>query len=80
VLAKTVCHIIESGKTSQEAVEKAVVLVNKHIVGICNAMGLVAVDVHGRIGAAHSSPNLCWAYMTAGRRKPVASLKAKFLK
>ena len=60
--------------------EKAVALVNKRIVGICNAMRLVAVDVHGRIGAAHSSPNLCWAYMTAGRRNPVASLKAKFLK
>ncbi len=80
VLAKTVCNYIESGKTPQEAVEKAVALVNKRVSGIYNAMGLVAVDVHGRIGAAHSSPNLCWAYITADHREPVASLKAKFVK
>ncbi len=80
VLAKTVCNYIEAGETSQEAVENAVALVNKRISNTYNAMGLVAVDVHGRIGAAHSSPNLCWAYMTADRKEPVASLKAKFLK
>jgi beta-aspartyl-peptidase (threonine type) len=80
VLAKTVCNHIENGKTPQEAVEKAVMLVNKRISGIYNAVGLVAVDVHGRIGAAHSSPNLCWAYMTAGNEEPVASVTAKFLK
>jgi beta-aspartyl-peptidase (threonine type) len=80
VLAKTVCNYIENGKTPQKAVEEAVALVNKRIAGTYNAMGLVAIDVHGRIGAAHSSPNLCWAYMTADRKEPVASLKAKFLK
>ena len=80
VLAKTVCNYIENGKTPQEAVEAAVALVNKRISGVYNAMGLVAVDVYGRIGAAHSSPNLCWAYMTADHKAPVASLTAKFLK
>jgi isoaspartyl peptidase/L-asparaginase-like protein (Ntn-hydrolase superfamily) len=80
VLAKTVCNHIENGKTPQEAVEKAVALVNKRISGAPNAMGLVAIDVHGRIGAAHSSPNLCWAYMTSDHKEPVASLTAKFLK
>src|SRR3972149_1634518 len=80
VLAKTVCNHIENGKTPQEAVEKAVALVNKRISGIYNVVGLVAVDVHGRIGAAHSSPNLCWAYMTAGNEEPVASVTAKVVK
>ena len=80
VLAKTVCNHIENGNTPQEAVEKAVALANKRISGIYNAIGLVAVDVHGRIGAAHSSPNLCWAYMTAGNEEPVTSLTAKVLK
>jgi beta-aspartyl-peptidase (threonine type) len=80
VLAKTVCNHIENGKTPQEAVEKAVALVNKRISGTYNAMGLVAIDVHGRIGAAHSSPNLCWAYMIADHKEPVASLTAKTMK
>jgi beta-aspartyl-peptidase (threonine type) len=80
VLAKTVCSYIENGKTPQEAVEKAIALVKKRIMGTYNDMGLVAVDVQGRIGAAHSSPNLCWAYMTAEQKEPVASLKAQILK
>jgi beta-aspartyl-peptidase (threonine type) len=80
VLAKTVCNFMENGKTPQEAVECSVAIVNKRISGVYNDVGLVALDVHGRIGAAHSSPNLCWAYMTADRREPVVSLKAKVLK
>jgi len=80
VLAKTVCNYMESGKTAQEAVEKAIALVNRRISGTYSDMGLVAVDVHGRIGAAHSSPNLCWAYMTMEQKEPVASLIAKVLK
>jgi beta-aspartyl-peptidase (threonine type) len=80
VLAKTVCDYMENGKTAQEAVEKAIALVNRRISGIYNDMGLVAVDAHGRIGAAHSSPNLCWAYMATGQKEPVASLIAKILK
>jgi beta-aspartyl-peptidase (threonine type) len=80
VLAKTVCNYIENGKTPQKAVEKAVALVNQRISDTYNAMWLVAVDVHGRIGVAHNSPNLCWAYMSADHKEPVASLKAKFLK
>jgi beta-aspartyl-peptidase (threonine type) len=80
VLAKTVCTYIENGKTAQDAVEKAIALVKRRISGIYNDMGLVAVDAHGRIGAAHSSPNLCWAYMTPEQKEPVASLLAKVLK
>ena len=71
---------MEKGETAQKAVEEAVALVNRRITGVYNDMGLVAVDAHGGIGAAHSSPNLCWAYMTSKHKEPVASLTAKLLK
>jgi beta-aspartyl-peptidase (threonine type) len=80
VLAKVVCDYIAHGRTAQEAVEATIALVKRRISGVYNDMGLVAVDAHGRIGAAHSSPNLCWAYMTQEHGEPVASLSAKFLK
>jgi len=80
VLAKTVCNYMENGKTAQEAVEMAISLVNERIQKTYNHMGLISVDLYGRIGAAHNSPNLCWAYITPEEQKPVASLTAKVVK
>jgi beta-aspartyl-peptidase (threonine type) len=80
VLAKTVCNYIESGKTSQEAVETAIRLVNKRMASGYNHMGLIAVDTHGGFGAAHNSPNMCWAYMTTDTAEPVVSLTGKIVK
>jgi beta-aspartyl-peptidase (threonine type) len=80
VLAKTVCNYIENGKTAQDAVEQAIRLVNRRISDPYNSMGLVAVDIHGGIGAAHNSPNLCWAYITPKNPEPLASLTAKSVK
>ncbi len=80
VLAKTVCNQMENGETAQEAVEEAVALVGKRLPSIYNEMGLLAVDAQGRIGAAHSSPNLTWAYLGTELEHPVASLTAKFIK
>ena len=80
VLAKTVCGYMENGKTAQEAVEMAIRLVNKKISATYNHIGLIAVDALGRIGAAHNSPNLCWAYITSEKPEPVASLTAKIIK
>jgi len=80
VLAKTVCSFMENEKTAQEAVEHAIDLVNRRIIATYNSMGLIAVDVYGRIGAAHNSPNLCWAYVTPEAQQPVASLTAKNVK
>jgi beta-aspartyl-peptidase (threonine type) len=80
VLAKTVCDSMESQKSAQEAVELAVRLVNTRVSSIYNAIGLIAVDTQGRIGAAHSSPNLCWAYLARGMKEPKASLRAKTVK
>jgi beta-aspartyl-peptidase (threonine type) len=80
VLAKTVCSYMESGKPAEDAVEAAIKLVNKRISASYNSMGLVAIDTQGRFGAAHNSPNMCWAYLTPGMNDPVASLTAKFVK
>jgi beta-aspartyl-peptidase (threonine type) len=80
VLAKRVCDCMENGRSAQEAVEEAIAFVGKRITGVYNEMGLVAVDMHGGIGAAHSSPNLCWAYMNTEQNEPVASLTAKLVK
>jgi beta-aspartyl-peptidase (threonine type) len=80
VLAKTVCNNIEKGNTAQKATEQAIKLVNTKMPGPYNSMGLIAVDKHGRIGAAHNSPNICWAYMTTKTKEPIASLTAKITK
>jgi beta-aspartyl-peptidase (threonine type) len=80
VLAKTVCSFMNNGKTSQEAAELAIDLVNRRIPDTCNSIGLIAVGTHGEIGAAHNSPNLCWAYMTSEKHEPVVSLTAKIVK
>lgn len=80
VLAKTVCNFMESGKAAQEAVEMGVRLVNKRISKKYNHMGLISIDVNGNIGAAHNSPNLCWAYINPKNHEPVASLTAKIVK
>jgi len=41
---------------------------------------LITVDMLGRIGAAHNSPNLCWAYMTTKTLHPKAALKATIIR
>ncbi|MDI6691442.1 MAG: isoaspartyl peptidase/L-asparaginase [Candidatus Bathyarchaeota archaeon] len=80
VLAKTVCNYMENGKTAQEAAEMAINLVNKRLSSTYNSMGLIAVDTYGRVGAAHNSPNLCWAYLTSDMKEPMVSLTAKIAK
>jgi len=79
-LAKTVCNFMESGKSAQEAAEAAIRLVNERMAGTYNAMGLIAVNMKGEIGAAHNSKHLCWAYLTPEMREPEASLTAKILR
>ena len=80
VLAKTVCNYMEIGKSAQDAVEDAIKIVNVKLANVYNSMGLIAVDNKGRIGAAHNSPNLCWAYMTPEKTEPYAALTAKIVK
>jgi len=80
VLAKTVCNYMENAKPAEEAVELAVKLVNKRMPTGYNSMGIIAIDPQGRFGAAHNSPNMCWACLTPEMREPIASLTAKIVK
>jgi beta-aspartyl-peptidase (threonine type) len=79
VLAKTTCDFMRLGKPAQTAAEDSVKLVNTKI-HLKESMGLIAVDRKGRIGAAHNSRHLCWAYMTPDMSEPQAALKAKVIK
>jgi len=78
VLAKRTCDLIRNGNSAQEAVENSIKLVNRKMNSL--HMGLIALDALGRVGVAHNSPNLCWAYMTPSIRQPKAALKAKIIK
>ncbi|MFQ6063911.1 MAG: isoaspartyl peptidase/L-asparaginase, partial [Candidatus Bathyarchaeia archaeon] len=78
VLAKSTCDLMCSGRTAQEAAESAIRLVNRRMKG--GSMGLITVDMKGRTGGAHNSPNLCWAEMAGKNREPKAALKAKIIK
>ncbi len=80
VLAKTVCNYMEAGRTAQEAAEQTIRLVNERIATSYNSMGVISIDVNGRVGAAHNSPNMCWAFMTADQKEPTVSLTAKIVK
>ncbi len=78
VLAKTACDFIQKRESAQEAAESSIRLVNRKMDGAF--MGLIVVDKFGRIGAAHNSPNLCWAHMTAGMRQPKTAMRAQIMK
>lgn len=77
VLARAVCNCMESGNTAQEAVDLGIRLASERVVVPYNSVGLISVDMKGRIGAAHNSPNLCWAYLRQEMKEPIASLTAK---
>ncbi len=78
VLAKNTCDLMRNGNSAQDAVENSIKLVNRKMNSL--HMGLIAVDTLGRVGVAHNSPNLCWAYVTPNTPRPKAALKAKIIK
>ncbi len=80
VLAKSTCDLIRVGQTPQKATEISIQEVNRRMQNVSNQMGLIAVDSEGRIGAAHNSHHLVWAYMTPQIRSPKTFLRAEILK
>jgi len=76
VLAKSACDLMCGGQSAQQAAENCIRLVNDRI-RLRSSMGLISVDTQGRVGAAHNTPNLCWAYMTSKMRQPKADMRAK---
>jgi beta-aspartyl-peptidase (threonine type) len=77
VIAKATCEIMKNGEIPQRAAERIINDVNRRIKTNLNHMGIIAIDRHGQIGAAHNTRNMCWAYMTPQMNKPKAFLKAK---
>jgi beta-aspartyl-peptidase (threonine type) len=80
VLAKNTCNLMRIGQKPQEAAENSIKEVNRRIDDAPNHMGLIALDPNGRIGAAHNSPHLCWAYMTPQKSNAKPMLKARIVK
>jgi len=76
VLAKTACDLMSEGAVAQKAAEQVVKLENRRI-GL--PIGIITLDRRGNVGAAHSTPNMCWAFLRKGLRKPDAKMKAKYL-
>jgi len=75
VLAKTACDLMSEGAAAQKAAERAVELESRRI-GL--PIGIITLDRKGNVGAAHSTPNICWAFMRKGLRKPDAKMKAEY--
>jgi len=75
VIAKTACDLMSEGVVAQRAAEQAVRLENRRI-GL--PIGIITLDKTGNVGAAHSTLNMCWAFMRKDMRKPDAKMKAKY--
>jgi len=76
VLAKTACDIMSQGVIAQKGAEEAVILENMRI-GL--PIGIITIDRKGNVGAAHSTPNMCWAFIRKGMKNPDAGMKAMYL-
>jgi beta-aspartyl-peptidase (threonine type) len=71
-LAKTACDLIQRGSSAQKAAERSVRLLQERL-GV--QIGMVTIDAHGRIGSAHSTPDLCWAFAMSRMRGTHASIR-----
>jgi len=71
-LAKTACDLIRSGLTPQKAAGKSVRCLQMRL-GMRTSM--ITVDALARIGSAHSTPDLCWAFVKSGMRGPRFTMK-----
>jgi beta-aspartyl-peptidase (threonine type) len=80
VLAKSTCEVMRGGQSPQNAVEVLIGEVNRRIREGVNHMGLIAIDTRGRIGAAHNSSHMCWAYVQPRMSSSRAFVKAKVVK
>jgi beta-aspartyl-peptidase (threonine type) len=77
VLAKSTCDVMRGGQSPQNAVEVLIGEVNRRMREGVNHMGLIAIDARGRIGAAHNSSHMCWAYVQPRASSSRAFAKAK---
>lgn len=59
VISKAACDRMAAGMSAQQAVEEAIHLLQNRVNGYG---GLIAIDREGRVGLAHNTPNLTYAY------------------
>jgi beta-aspartyl-peptidase (threonine type) len=59
VISKAACDRMAAGMAAQQAVEEAIRLLQNRVNGYG---GLIAIDREGRVGLAHNTPNLTYAY------------------
>jgi beta-aspartyl-peptidase (threonine type) len=72
VIAKTACDFMALGLSASGAVTAAIRLLEERVNG---RGGLIAIDREGRIGIAHNTPHMSWAWtdgrvLEAGIRAP----------
>lgn len=71
-LAKTACDLIQNGSSPQKAAEQSVQRLQRRL-GM--KIGMVTIDARGRVGSAHSTRDLCWAFVNSDMRSPRAAMK-----
>jgi len=73
VISKTACDQLVAGKSAQEAADDVIRLLSARVGGYG---GIILVDREGRVGLAHNTPNMAYAYILPGQ-EVVASAEIK---
>ena len=64
VISKTACDRLAAGKSAQEAADGVIRLLHERVGGYG---GIILVDREGRVGLAHNTPNMSYAYILPGQ-------------
>lgn len=64
VISKTACDQLAAGKSAQQAADGVIRLLHERVGGYG---GIILVDREGRVGLAHNTPNMSYAYITPGQ-------------
>lgn len=64
VLSKSACDLLAQGMAPQAVAERLICQLEERVAGYG---GIILVDRQGRIGLAHNTPNLSFAYICAGQ-------------
>ena len=67
VLSKTICLMMEQGRSASDASLRAIRSATKLMHG---QAGVISVDKHGKLAAVHNSQFMPWAYCTVKMRSP----------
>jgi len=71
LLAKRAVDYLGAGHSAQAAASAAIRLLGARVGG---SGGLILLDGEGRVGCAHNTPAMAYAYITAGMDEPIAGV------